>query len=216
MVSISDPQGPGAPDGAGAQPFPELLRRARAGDEAAAAELVRQFEPEIRRKVRTWVRLHAPGLKPLLESMDVCQSVLADFFLRAAVNQYDLDEPRKVLALLVVMTQNKLRGAARDQLRHRRDARRTGPLGAEAEGAAALAATASRIASGRELLDLFRAGLSDEERALADLRARELSWDEVAREIGGTPEGRRKQWRRAVDRVARTLGLVESEDAGLS
>jgi RNA polymerase sigma-70 factor (ECF subfamily) len=33
-------------------PFADFLRRIRAGDEQAAAELVRQYEPLIRREVR--------------------------------------------------------------------------------------------------------------------------------------------------------------------
>src|SRR5689334_8009854 len=69
-------------------PFRKLIRRVRAGDQDAATELVRQYEPAIRRVVR--VRLTDTRLRAALDSMDVCQSVLATFFVRAALGQYEL------------------------------------------------------------------------------------------------------------------------------
>ena len=59
--------------------FTDFLHRIRAGDEQAAAELVQQVEPLIRREVR--LRLDDRPLLRLFDSMDVCQSVLASFFL---------------------------------------------------------------------------------------------------------------------------------------
>jgi hypothetical protein len=115
-------------------PFADLIRRVRTGDSEAAAELVRQFEPEIRRRVRNWLRLHGPGLRPVFESMNVCQSVLADFFSAGSTGQYDLDRPERVLALLTTMARNKLKVLSRDQHRQRRDVRRTQPLDSEAGG----------------------------------------------------------------------------------
>src|SRR6478736_1392899 len=86
--------------------FADFLRRIRAGDQGAAAELVRQYEPAIRLEVRR--RLNDPSLYPLFGSMDICQSVLASFFVRVAVGQYDLDHPGELLGLLVAMARNKL------------------------------------------------------------------------------------------------------------
>ena len=54
-----------------ANAFRDLIARVRAGDAAAAAELVRLYEPAIRRAVR--VRLVDARLERLLDSMDVCQ-----------------------------------------------------------------------------------------------------------------------------------------------
>jgi hypothetical protein len=62
--------------------FAELLRRVRSGDQEAATALVRQFEPEIRRVVR--LRLTDPRMRRVIDSADICQSVLANFFVRAA------------------------------------------------------------------------------------------------------------------------------------
>ena len=61
--------------GLGNEGFQVLLRRVRAGDEQAARELVRRYEPAIRRAAR--IRLVDTRLNRLLDSMDICQSVLA-------------------------------------------------------------------------------------------------------------------------------------------
>src|SRR5271170_4076204 len=88
--------------------YPEFIRRIREGDEQAAEELVRRYEPEIRLEVRGWLRLRNPGLRRVFDSMDICQSVLASFFARAAVGDFDLDEPPQLIRLLVGMARKKV------------------------------------------------------------------------------------------------------------
>src|SRR4051812_28737481 len=102
--------------------YDDLIRRVRAWDPDAAAELVRRYEPAIRRAVR--VRLADARLGNLLDSMDICQSVLKSFFVRAAAGQYDLDTPEQLLKLLSAMARNKLTTQARGQHAQRRDRRR--------------------------------------------------------------------------------------------
>src|SRR5262245_960432 len=98
--------------------FPELIARARAGEERAAAELVRRYEPEIRREVRFVLR--DPFLRRTFDSMDVCQSVLASFFSRAALGEYDIDSPQDLKRLLIRMARNKAVDAVRRQRAGRR------------------------------------------------------------------------------------------------
>ncbi len=91
--------------------------------------------------------------------------------------------------------------------------RRVGDLDLEMTGtAAATEQTPSRLASGRELLQKFRERLSDEERMIADLRAKGHDWAAVATELGGTADARRKQLARAVARVEEDLGLGPAFD----
>src|SRR6516165_12153802 len=102
--------------------FADFIRRIRDGDDHAARELVRLYEPAIRREVR--LRLRDLRLASRFDWTDICQSVLASFFVRAAAGQYDLEQPDQLLRLLVVMTRHKL---ANQQRRHRaemRDCRR--------------------------------------------------------------------------------------------
>jgi RNA polymerase sigma-70 factor (ECF subfamily) len=189
--------------------FAEFLRRVRGGDEEAAAELVRRYEPMVRLEVR--LRLRDRRLQRLFDSADVCQSVLASFFVRAASGQYDLDTPHDLVKLLVTMARNKLASEARRHHKQRRDVRRLEP-GAEAELEEVSAGpTPSRVVASRELLARFREQLTEEERALADRRAQGRSWAEIAGELGGTPQARCKQLARAVSRVARQLGLAGDE-----
>jgi DNA-directed RNA polymerase specialized sigma24 family protein len=93
--------------------FPDFLWRLRAGDEQAAAELVQRYERVIRCEAR--LRLTDPKLGRLLDSGDICQSVLASFFVRAAAGQYDLHQPRDLKVLLVRMAHNKVASQARRQ-----------------------------------------------------------------------------------------------------
>jgi RNA polymerase sigma-70 factor (ECF subfamily) len=191
--------------------FIEFIRRIRAGDERAAAELVQRYEPLIRREVR--MQLQDQRLGRVLESMDVCQSVLASFFVRTATGQYDLDHPGQLVRLLASMAKNKVASAARHQHRQRRDYRRIEASGEdELAAAAASGPSPSQYVAGEELLQKCDAALSDEERQLARLRHDGMAWVEIAERIGGTAQARRVQLARAMNRVARQLGLEEEGD----
>ncbi len=66
------------------------MSRVRAGDEQAATDLVRQYEPLVRREVR--LHLEDRRLSRLFDSLDVCQEVMASFFVRAAAGADALHE----------------------------------------------------------------------------------------------------------------------------
>jgi RNA polymerase sigma-70 factor (ECF subfamily) len=189
--------------------FADLIRRLRAGDPRAAEELVLEFEPAIRLEVHC--RLRDPRLRRAFDSMDVCQSVLASFFVRAATGAYDLEQPGQLRKLLVGMARKKLLFQVRKQRAQCRDVRRLEPI-AQADGAAvAPDPSPSRQCEARDLLHSLQQRLTPEERQLAELRAQGLEWSDIAAQVGGTPSGRRKHLTRAVDRVARELGLDETE-----
>src|SRR3954451_21851940 len=190
--------------------FQDLIRRIRAGDEAAAAELVRTYEPSIRRAAR--VRLTDSRLRRVFDSMDICQSVLASFFVRAALGQYELEQPDQLLRLLVDMSRKKLIDRAREQGAARRDYRRTPGGGQDVGEVAAAGPSPSQEVAADELLREFRKRLSEDERQLASRRASGQDWAQIAAEWGGSPEALRKRLTRAVDRVARELGMDNAED----
>ncbi len=188
--------------------FTDFIQRIRAGDDRAAEELVRRYEPLVRREVR--LRIEDDRLNRAFDSMDVCQSVLASFFVRAATGEYDLDEPQNLIRLLVTMARNKLASKARLEHRQRRDSRRM--AGTDPEILEALAdgqPSPSEVFSRRELLERMRASLSEEERQIADLRGQGLAWEEVAERLGGNGNTLRMQLTRAIERVGRELGLGE-------
>jgi RNA polymerase sigma-70 factor (ECF subfamily) len=192
--------------------YAEFILRVRAGGERAAEDLVRRYEPEIRLEVRTWLRLRDPRLRRVFDSMDICQSVLANFFVRAAIGDFDLDEPRQLIHLLVGMARNKLSERVKYHQRQRRDVRRVEGLGPDDGMAGASSDSPSRLVSGRELLEKYRRRLSEEERRLVELRSQGYDWASVATALGGTPEARRKQLARAIARVEQDLGPVLEDD----
>jgi RNA polymerase sigma-70 factor (ECF subfamily) len=190
--------------------FPEFVRRLRAGDEQAAVELVRTYESIIRREVR--LHLTDPALYAAVESADVCQSVLASFFVRVAAGKFDLERPQQLAGLLMAMARKKVAFRARKARAARRDVGRLVGYPVEDLNPAASGPSPSEVVAGRDLLEAFRQRLSDEERQLFDLQAQGLAWAEIAARVGGTPDGRRMQLGRATDRVVRELGLAEEDD----
>jgi RNA polymerase sigma-70 factor (ECF subfamily) len=187
-----------------------LLVRVRAGDQQAASALVRRYEPALRRVVR--LRLRAGGLRRLLDSSDICQAVLLRFFARAAAGLYDLDTPEQVLKLLTTMARNQVVNEAMHQRAAKRDCRRLVGAWAE-EGAPAPGSSPSQHVAAEELLEKARALLSPGEWRLLELRKEGRGWDNIARQLGGSAEGLRKQLARAIARVSQALGLVEVRHA---
>ena len=185
------------------QPFRDLIRQVRSGDEQAAADLVRRYEPAIRRAVR--VRLRGNRLRRQLDSMDICQSILLNFFVRVAAGQFELDTPDQLLRLLATMARNKLINHA---VHLRREHRVTADL-PEGQQVAAPDPSPSRDLAAQELLQETLRRLAPDERRLLELRQQGREWAEVATLVGGTPEALRKQLARAVERVGRQLGLDE-------
>jgi RNA polymerase sigma-70 factor (ECF subfamily) len=186
--------------------FADLIGRVRAGDEAAAAELVRRYEPAIRRSAR--LRLNQ-RLRRAFDSLDLAQAVLGSFFVRVAAGQYELDSPEQLLKLLATMARNKAYKLVRHEQAERRDQRRVEGGSPEVDVAAGGEASPSRQVSARELLEEARRRLGAEERRLLELRQQGLDWAAIAAEVGGGAEARRKQLARAVERVAEELGLDE-------
>jgi RNA polymerase sigma-70 factor (ECF subfamily) len=187
--------------------FGELVRRVRAGDAEATTELVRRYEPAIRMAVRA--RLTDPALRRLLDSLDICQSVLASFFLRAAAGQYELEQPGQLLRLLETMARNKLLKQVEKHGADKRDYQLTQPGGFDEGRVAAGGPSPSSAVAHQELLHEFRRRLSEQERRIADLRAQGQTWTEIGQEFGGNPDTIRMQFTRAIDRITRELGLED-------
>jgi RNA polymerase sigma factor (sigma-70 family) len=190
--------------------FQDLMGRVRAGDQDAATELVRRYEPAIRRAVR--FRLADSQLSRLFDSMDICQSVMASFFVRTAAGQFDIEQPEQLVKLLGAMARNKLAHQARAQLRQRRDCRRLDSGGLNEEKIVDDDSTPSQQVAGRDLLQQAQRLLSAEERELVELRKDGLEWAAIAERKGGTPEALRKKLGRAVERVAHQLELDDYID----
>src|SRR5262249_12588190 len=91
--------------------FAGFLARVRAGDEQAATDLVQRYGSMIRREAR--IALPDPAVYRVVDDEDICQSVLASFFVRASFGQYDLSDPAQLRELLLSIARTKLAHAAR-------------------------------------------------------------------------------------------------------
>ncbi len=78
----------------------------RAGDALAAEQLVHDYEAEIRRAIR--LRLTDVHMRRTLDTMDICQSVMAQFFVHVSQGQFDLHSPTDLVRVLVSMVRNKV------------------------------------------------------------------------------------------------------------
>jgi RNA polymerase sigma factor (sigma-70 family) len=190
--------------------FRAFIARVRAGDEDAARELVERYEKLIRREVR--LRLSDRALLRVFDSMDISQSVLVSFFAKASSGGFEIETPDQLTRLLIGMARNKLafqvrRQHARCRDRRLNEARRVEDLDVESP-----APNPSEVASDRDLIDAIRRRLGADGRRLADLRADGWEWSDIADRVGGSVQGRRIQFARAIRRVAKSLHLDRDAD----
>src|SRR5262245_49017854 len=158
--------------------FADLLNRIRAGDAAAAEELVDRYQPALRRMVH--VRLVSDRLRRLFDSEDICQSVLASFFVRMALGQYDLEQPEDLLKLLAVMARNKVVNKARRMDLNDQGGERVSIADLSNSVLTAASAGPSRHAALKDLLQEVRRRLPQEENNLLELRQQGIAWADIA------------------------------------
>ena len=187
--------------------FADLITRIRAGDHTAAEELVRKFEPVVRREIR--LNMTDRRMTRMFDSVDICQSIWSSFFVRVAAGQYDIDSPAQLTNLLMAMARNKLAHQSRRNRYQKRDVGRIDMGDAPIETVCDNQPSPSDCVSAKELFSKMQSSLTDEERKISDLRRTGLAWEEVANLVGGTAQARRMQLDRAADRVTRQLGLEE-------
>jgi len=121
-----------------------------------------------------------------------------------------LRDPQQLTALLLTMARNKLYDRVREAQADRRDARRIDGGGEDALAAVAdPGQSPSEMLSAREVLDLVNEQLTSEERFLVEQRMAGRPWEDLAAELGASPEAVRKRMTRAIDEAAERLGFRE-------
>jgi RNA polymerase sigma-70 factor (ECF subfamily) len=186
--------------------FLVFFERVRTGDPIAAEELVRMYEPEIRREIR--LRLRDARLRSNIDPGDICQSVMASFFVRASLGQFEINNPEELIRHLLAMTRNKLVSRVRKQPKQGLDLDHR-----EAEGQdkpkVANGSPPSLLMTNEALLQEFRNRMSPEECRIADRRTQGIHWHVIAAEVGGMSDDCRRQLSRAMNRISEELGLEE-------
>ena len=190
---------------ASAESFADLLERVRTGDQDAATELAKKYEPAIRRVVR--FRMGDSRLQSAFDSADVCQSVMASFFVRAASGQFDLESPEQLMQLLTTMAKRKLGMQIRKQRASKRDQRRVVSSPSDEHALPGADSTPSQVIAAKELVGEAHRRMSDDERRIVDWRKEGMEWSEIAERLDISAEAARKKLARALDRVTEELGL---------
>lgn len=148
------------------------------------------------------------------ESMDVCQSVAKSFVDDWQAGRVQFENEAALAGYLQTVVRNKLADLSRrDTALRRGGGDRPLPIDDErGVSASAIAGTgpgASSIVAEAELREKSLANLTDEDRALIDLRRRGLEWDQIAAELGESSAALRKRWSRLQARVAGDLAAAD-------
>ena len=180
--------------------FPDLMCRVRAGDERAAAEVVRRYEPAVRSAVGSW--LTHTELRRHLDAVDICQVVLTHFFAQVVRGRFVLDSPTRFVNLLKVMARRQLLKQRRALRTRRRGGGRTRrPL--SQNGPPDPHADPFEEVVRRELLQEIQRRLSPEGRWLHEQRCAGRSWAAIAAEVGRNPDALRVGYARQFGKIAR-------------
>ncbi|MEL6109127.1 MAG: hypothetical protein AAFU85_24230 [Planctomycetota bacterium] len=189
--------------------FERLIGEAREGSEDAASELMRLYEPHVRRAIR--LRLRDRGLRQFLDSIDISQSVMSNFFAHLHEGDFEIETPNQLIALLVRMAQNRVTDWVRHGQALRNDYRRSvalDPQGVMQASTQNPDPVAKQVDTG-DLMEEVRRRLTPLENRLLDQRIEEHSWCSIAESEGGSAEALRTRLRRSLNRVAVELGLRE-------
>ncbi|MEO6594090.1 MAG: sigma-70 family RNA polymerase sigma factor [Planctomycetota bacterium] len=197
----------------------DLLLRWHSGDQNAMAQLVEQEAEFVGRKIRG--RL-GPLLRRQHDTQDIVQATLLQA-LRSAP-KFLVSDREQLRGLLVRMVENTLCVQAKHQQRQKRDIRREQALQPVAGDAVldldpTATATNPRAAAERtETRDWVRLALhllDGDDRQVIQLRDYEdLSFGEIAEQLGEAEDTVRMRYRRAMPRLAKTLSSLRQGKLG--
>lgn len=186
----------------------QLLERAQTGDRNAVGDLIAEFEPEVRRFVR--FRLSSTGLRRIVDSTDLAQSVFARFFVYLDGGGKVFEDIDQLRRYLMAAARNTVIDRTRKELAGKRDQRRLQVGASEALAQFARNVnTPSQDVAKNEILSQIQSALNSDERYLVEQWQSGRTWEELAKELGRQPDAIRKQMSRALDRVARELKLID-------
>lgn len=191
--------------------FQQLIARTRDDDQQAAEELMRLYEPHVRRAIR--FRMRNRALRQFVDSIDISQSVMTNFFVRLKSGDLETETPEQLISLLVRMARNRVIDWVRKSQTLRSDCRRQTILTdihVEQISLRDRSSSAESQVDGAELMDEVRRRLNSTDRRLLDQRSQDVPWQTIACEENRSAEALRIQLRRSLQRVAVDLGLLES------
>jgi RNA polymerase sigma factor (sigma-70 family) len=161
-----------------------FLDRIRAGDEAAARELLARYEAQVRLVVRRQLpRL----LRSRFDSLDFLQSVWASFFVRLRAGPEKFEDPRFLVTFLAQVAKNKVVDQYRRAVNRKHDVHREEPLldgGSSSRELIADQDSASELAEANEAFGRLRDLLPVDRREILELKLEGFSCREIGERLG--------------------------------
>lgn len=177
------------------RPLAELLEAYRTGDPDAQTELLERLETQLRGLVRA---LLGKQIRSERDSMDVCQSLLLAFHLQAKSGKVAFDSEEAFRAYLRTMIRHKLANLS-DRIKTAKRGGGAKPAQADELPLPSFDPSASMVAGTAELRQKLENALTKEELAILEGRLAGRTNQEIAEELGKSPDAVRMTWNRARD-----------------
>lgn len=165
--------------------FSELIDRAARGDEAAVAELARQYEPKVRMVAHA---LLGRALRPYLDTMDLVQAVHQSLIVGLRAGKFEVTDPDRLAGLAVLIVRRKVARQWRRVQRQRRlslsPADKPNDLSGILAGLANDHVTPASAVAHQDEVDRLWERLDAEDRQLVELRLQGYSSPEIAERLG--------------------------------
>lgn len=193
--------------------FAALMNHLRAGDSAAAAQLVGQYHERLRALAKK--RL-APRLRQKVDPDDVLQSVYKSFFLRFERGEFQVEDADSLWSLLTLITIRKCSGRAEYFLAACRNVNREATDCLSASGSlqpgrqlVSKEPTPEEAACLTETLEHLMRGMESWECEILALSLQGHSIEEVSRQVGRAE----RTVERVRSRIRKRLLRLQAEDA---
>ncbi|MCA9178972.1 MAG: sigma-70 family RNA polymerase sigma factor [Planctomycetales bacterium] len=152
-----------------------------AGSPRAMSEFLQLYLPRLERLAAANM---IPALRRRIGDEDIAQSVCHTFLRRAQAGQFELEGTASLWALLCAITLTKVRQHARFHWREKRAVGLEAPADAvPAHEIASPAPTPDEALEFAECMERFFGDLTDEERAIVDLRLQDCTQLEIAERL---------------------------------
>jgi RNA polymerase sigma-70 factor (ECF subfamily) len=184
-----------------ANEFADLLERIRQGDRDALGDLLRGYEPALRRFARAHL---GPTLRPHADSLDLVQSAHKSLMIALWSNRYEFSSPEKLLALAKTILQRKVAHLAERMGRQQRPGAGPGGDGTSTGLFQALPSSETgpaEVAEFHNALDHVCRQLNDRERHILTLLLQGHTRKEIAEALGEDPHAFRVYWGRVMERL---------------
>ena len=179
------------------RPLPELIEAYQEGDTVAQTELLEKLETQLRGLVRA---LLGKQIRTERESLDVCQSLLLAFHLQAKAGKVKLDSEEALRGYLRAMIRHKLANLS-DRIKTAKRGAGKQPASAEDLPLRSFDPSASMVAGTAEMRIKLEQALDKEELAILEGRLAGRTNQEIADDLGKTPDAVRMTWNRARDKL---------------